>query len=299
MENKNLKEKCKKNVFESDNLVAEAFVSESENNENSQFTFENLQFKLENTLKEKLECEKQFQNQHDSLISSYYRLENYLLESNFDEAKKELSLFKQKISNQTTNNNNDVILRENDATLFSNGIEETYKILRNVQAEISSLQKDLCDYQQKNSQLRQNISDKENEIKDLKDFEMLQQNTILSLNQTIEKCNHEFGEKESESEDLKRQIDIMLPKYIRNENQTLTKQIESMLIKNSDSDKVDNDNDSNAAKLHSLLQDLLVMLKRNKEKCERKIFLDQIDGSILEQNEGEKHVIEKRGATKQ
>uniref|UniRef100_A0A914ZCJ8 Uncharacterized protein n=1 Tax=Panagrolaimus superbus TaxID=310955 RepID=A0A914ZCJ8_9BILA len=258
---------------------------------------ENLQFKLEKTLKEKLECEKQLQNQHNSLISSYYRLENYLLESNFDEAKKELSQFKQKISNQTTltNNNNDVILRENDATLFSNGIEETYKILRNVQAEISSLQKDLCDYQQKNSQLRQNISDKENEIKDLKDFEMLQQNTILSLNQTIEKCNHEFGEKESESEDLKRQIDIMLPKYIRNENQTLTKQIESMLIKNSECDKVDNEGDSNAAKLHSLLQDLLVMLKRNKEKCEEK-FLDQIDGNILEK--GEKHVIEKRDATK-
>uniref|UniRef100_A0A914P5V6 Uncharacterized protein n=1 Tax=Panagrolaimus davidi TaxID=227884 RepID=A0A914P5V6_9BILA len=254
--------------------------------------FEEWKLQYENTVKERNECEEKlkiFEATQNSFMSFYYRLENYLLMSDCEKAIAEITMFKQKINNQTTTLN-DINLHENDVILKNSGMaksenspmaqygrNKTYETLNKIKEEISILQKELCDYRQNNSLLLQHILERNDEMKKFKDSEAICKSLVISLNEKMAQLLQTLEEKEIEVRGLKEKVDFVIP--FENQNRTLTAQIESLAQIKSDEDII-----NKCEGLQSYLKDILVMLKKNKEKCEEK-FLDKID---------ENHIIEKR-----
>lgn len=229
-------------------------------------------------------------------MTDYSRLENlhHLLGADYDRTKVELMQLKQRIKVERMNGN-EMSAREKmhiEATLRSER-EDSQKILREAEMEISRLQKEMSDYRRENSAMLRNTDERSDELRRLRVAECSQKSTINSLNGTIQQLNHVLSGKEMEIATLRRQVD-MLRQYNGDENQSLIKQIELLLVKNQElHERSLNDKDTFHA-LQRDLQEQLVTLRRNKEKLEEKI-MDQYK-SMDSRKIKEKQTLMKRAA---
>jgi chromosome segregation ATPase len=259
----------------------------------------NLRKQIETAIKVKTEYEKKLnslQATQDALIADYNRLENlhHLLGADYDRTKVELMQLKQRIKVERMNGS-ELSTREKmhiEATL-RNEREESQKILREAENEISRLQKELSDFRRENCAMLRNTDERSDELRRLRVAECSQKSTINSLNGTIQQLNHVLSGKEMEIATLRRQVD-MLRQYNGDENQSLIKQIELLLVKNQElHERSLNDKDTFHA-LQRDLQEQLVTLRRNKEKLEEKI-MDQYK-SMDSRKIKEKQTLMKRAA---
>uniref|UniRef100_A0A914QUI0 HOOK N-terminal domain-containing protein n=1 Tax=Panagrolaimus davidi TaxID=227884 RepID=A0A914QUI0_9BILA len=259
----------------------------------------NLRKQIETAIKVKTEYEKKLnslQATQDALIADYNRLENlhHLLGADYDRTKVELMQLKQRIKVERMNGS-EISTREKmniEATLRSER-EESQKILHEAEIEISRLQKELSDFRRENCAMLRNTDERSDELRRLRVAECSQKSTINSLNGTIQQLNHVLSGKEMEIATLRRQVD-MLRQYNGDENQSLIKQIELLLVKNQElHERSLNDKDTFHA-LQRDLQEQLVTLRRNKEKLEEKI-MDQYK-SMDSRKIKEKQTLMKRAA---
>jgi len=240
-----------------------------------------LQRQIEAAMKTKVEFEKKFQSieaTQTALIADYDRLQNLhqLLGADYDRAKFELVQLKQKIKQEKMLSEESLrseFVRER-MTLEKRLKEERNESimeLEDAQREVSRLQKELDEYKRENSSMLRNADERSDELRRLRVAECSQKSTINSLNGTIQQLNHVLSGKDMEIATLKRQVD-MLRQYNGDENQSLIKQIELLLVKNQElHERSLNDKDTFHA-VQRDLQEQLVTLRRNKEKLEEKIM---------------------------
>uniref|UniRef100_A0AC34QQI6 Uncharacterized protein n=1 Tax=Panagrolaimus sp. JU765 TaxID=591449 RepID=A0AC34QQI6_9BILA len=232
-----------------------------------------LQNQIEIAIKSKAEFEKKLQAieaTQTALIADYDRLQNLhqLLGADYDRAKFELIQLKQRTKNEKMVEN----VSRPDFVREKLQFEQILRKERDdAQSEIARLQKELDEYKRENSAMLRNTDERSDELRRLRVAECSQKTTINSLNGTIQQLNHVLSGKDMEIATLRRQVD-MLRQYNGDENQSLIKQIELLLVKNQElHERSLNDKDTFHA-VQRDLQEQLVTLRRNKEKLEEKIM---------------------------
>ena len=231
-----------------------------------------------------------------ALISDYDRLQNLhqLLGADYDRAKFELLQLKQRMKTDKMSGNEFVREKMHYEATIRGEREESQKVLRDAEMEIARLQKELNEYRRENSAMLRNTDERSDELRRLRVAECSQKSTINSLNGTIQQLNHVLSGKEMEIATLRRQVD-MLRTFNGDENHSLIKQIELLLVKNQElHERSLSDKDTFHA-LQRDLQEQLVTLRRNKEKLEEKI-MDQYKSMDSRKINKEKPTLMKRAA---
>uniref|UniRef100_A0A7E4VPH3 Secreted protein n=1 Tax=Panagrellus redivivus TaxID=6233 RepID=A0A7E4VPH3_PANRE len=235
----------------------------------------------ESALRVKTELEKKLHTieaTQNALIADYDRLQNlhHLLGADYDRAKFELVQLKQRHKAEkvmTDGSARSEFVREkvHMESVYRQEREDHLQALRVAEDEVMRLSKELEEYRRENSNMLRNTDERSDELRRLRVAECSQKTTITSLNSTIQQLHQLMSGKDMEIAMLKRQVD-MLRQYNGDENQSLIKQIELLLVKNQElHERSLNDKDTFHA-LQRDLQEQLVTLRRNKEKLEEKIM---------------------------
>ncbi|KAI3412173.1 hypothetical protein GPALN_002214 [Globodera pallida] len=241
----------------------------------------NLRVQLEAALKCSTDTQKRLDSLeliHSALASDHDRLQNLhqMLSSDYDRIKREKEVLRQKMKGEKMTI--EQILRA-EFTRERNQLEqaleeervERQREMRRVaelEAEMASLDKELVELKrERSSTMFRNAADSADELRRLRMSECAQKSSINSLNVIIQQLNNALTEKDLELGNLRRQVE-MLRQYNGEENRTLIKQIELLLIQNQ---QLHNRSDAFYAEQKEL-QEKLMTLRRHKEKLEEKIM---------------------------
>ncbi|KAL3072002.1 hypothetical protein niasHS_016085 [Heterodera schachtii] len=231
----------------------------------------NLRVQLETALKSAADTQKRLDSLeliHSALASDHDRLQNLhqMLSSDYDRVKREKEILRQKIKGEKMTT--EQILRA-EFTRERNQLEKALDMERierqremrrmaELETEMANLHKELDEM---------NAEDNADELRRLRMSDCAQKSSINSLNVIIQQLNNALTEKDLELGNLRRQVE-MLRQYNGEENRTLIKQIELLLIQNH---QLHNRSDAFYAEQKEL-QEKLMTLRRHKEKLEEKIM---------------------------